>query len=144
MSAFAGLYWPGKTVSQRVREPGFALDAGHAFSLWVVEVLDRPGLADTLRAAGFGALLSYKTVGMSDERVDWVPPGRLVEVAAGMRRRVLHGDPWAAPFTAAYPRLDPDDDPRVRLAEDLADVEAAAIWAVDQGANVVTMGYTAS
>jgi len=132
-------YWPGITEEQIESQPGFYNDC-KAWGDWMAE---RESVSEVREAIGkldAEAILTYKTDGVDDEDVSWVSPAQLRDAAIRLREAVLAKEPATKIVLDTYERNANGIDPVAEeLIQDLADIEAIAQWAEEEGATRMTL-----
>lgn len=130
-------YWPGMSPQQRARKPELA---DHAWANWLSRLLDAPEALQILSRMGADALLTFKTGDLHDDGVPWVMPHQLVHAARALRAALDAREADARRLGELYGEAAPWlEEPEAELQRDLSDLEDMALWAIEQGAWVMTL-----
>lgn len=99
-----------------------------------------PRAIEAIKKLKADAILSHTTDGMTDSEVFWVTPSELREAVLKLKAAIQADQPEAKIILATYERnangIDPVSEEFMR---DLADVEALANWAEEEGATKMTL-----
>ena len=132
-------YWPGITEEQIEGQPGFYNDC-KAWGNWMAEREGEPDVLQAVRDLGAAAILTVMTDGMDENDVEWVAPRELRDAAQKLQRAVEEGRPGIARILEVYGRhANGMDSLAEEFLTDLADIEAIALWAEEQGVRSMTL-----
>ena len=133
-------YWPGITEEQLESQPGFYNDC-HSWGSFMAERESEPEVLDAIRKLKADAILTFITDGLKDGDVRWVSPQELREAAARLRDAVRVNRPEIRLILEVYARnaINEDDSVTAEFVQDLADIEAMADWAEEEGAPRMTL-----
>jgi hypothetical protein len=139
MGASVSGYWPGITDEQRDSMTGFDNDC-KAWGDWMAERYNHPDVLAAMKQLGVAALLSHITDGVSEDEVDWVSPGDLMQAAERLRELVLAQDPRVNRIVETYALSANGVGPvHEELAQDLADVRLIAKFSQEMGVPKMTL-----
>ena len=141
MGASVLLEWPEITSAIQDNAPFFANDC-KAWASWLASAVASRKASRILADLGFDPLLSHNTDGLAAKKIKWQTPQEFAAAADGLRVLVAAGDRRVVPLVEIYAQdANGVDPPSEELCQDLAEVTEIARYAVEHGADKMTLGY---
>jgi hypothetical protein len=137
MGASLVAYWPGISEEQLEGQPGL-YNGATGWAAWAIRWDRDQRLLTTMQQLGVGAVCSFTTNSLPNEKVNWVAPAAMEAAALRLRQLVLARDASVDSVVQSYAAPGRSDAAQ-ELAQDLADIAGLAAFAAAEGVRQMTL-----